>query len=97
MCTSQRPGIRVPAFEIDHLRVAGAARLSAWQDGADAAILDQHSSIRLHVGLDAVDQVRVGKDCLHDGLFRLKFEILGSNSGTEAQICVADKRSLLFV
>jgi hypothetical protein len=74
-------GHQVPAFEIDQLRVASAARLSAWQDGADAAILDQHSSIRLHVGLDAVDQVRVGKNCLHDRLFKVKFEILGPNFG----------------
>ena len=29
-------GHEIPAFEIDHLRVASAARLSAWQDGADA-------------------------------------------------------------
>ena len=61
-------GHQVPAFEIDHLRVADAARLSAWQDGADAAVLDQHGSIRPYLGLDAVDQVRMGKDCLHDGL-----------------------------
>ena len=40
-------GHQVPAFEIDHLRVAaGAVRLSARQDGADTAILDQHGSIR---------------------------------------------------
>ncbi len=39
-------GHEIPAFEIDHLRVASAARLSAWQDGADAAILDQHGTIR---------------------------------------------------
>jgi hypothetical protein len=39
-------GHQIPAFEIDHLRVAGAAHLSAWQDGADAAILDQHGTIR---------------------------------------------------
>jgi hypothetical protein len=38
---------QVPAFEIDHLRVAGGAvHLSARQDGADAAILDQHGGIR---------------------------------------------------
>jgi hypothetical protein len=37
---------QVPAFEIDHPRVAGAARLSTWQDGADAAIFNQHGSIR---------------------------------------------------
>ena len=61
-------GHQVPAFEIDHLRVADAARLSAWQDGADAAVLDQHGSIRPYLGLDAVDQVRMRKDCLHDGL-----------------------------
>src|SRR6202022_3581460 len=58
-----------------------AARLSAWQDGANAAILDQHGSIRPYLGLDAVDQVRMRKDRLHYGLFRLKLEILGSNSG----------------
>ena len=60
-------GHQIPAFEIDHLRVAGAARLSAWQDGADAAILDQHGAIRPYLGLDAVDQVRMRKDCLHGG------------------------------
>jgi hypothetical protein len=32
------------------------------------------------------------KDCFHYGLFRLKLEILGSKTGTEAQIGVADKR-----
>ena len=85
------------AVLIDHLRVASAARLSAWQDGANAAILDQHGSIRPYLGLDAVDQVRVRKDCLHYGLFRLKLEIFGSKSGTEAQIGVADKRGLLVV
>jgi hypothetical protein len=69
MCTSQRPGHQITAFEIDHLRVAGAA-LSAWQDGADAAILDQHGTMRPYLGLDAVDQVRMRKDCLHGGLFR---------------------------
>ena len=37
---------QVPAFEIDHLRVAaGVVRLSARQDGANTAILDQHGSI----------------------------------------------------
>ena len=40
-------------------RVAGAARLSAWQDGTDATILDQHGTIRPYLGLDAVDQVRM--------------------------------------
>src|SRR6516225_4407875 len=60
-------GHQIPAFEIDHLRVAGVARLSAWQDGADAAILDQHGTIRPHPGLDAVDQIRMRKDCLHGG------------------------------
>src|ERR1700722_6994496 len=75
-----KPGHQVPAFEIDHLRVAGAARLSAWQDGADAAILDQHGTIRPYLGLDAVDQVRMRKDCLHGGLFGLKSEILGSTA-----------------
>src|SRR4029077_6265805 len=83
---------QVPAFEIDHLRVASAAHLSDWQDGADAAILDQHGTIRPYLRLDAVDQVRMRKDCLHYGLFRLKLEIFGSNSGTQAQIDVADKR-----
>src|SRR6266436_7015896 len=90
-------GHQKPAFEIDYLRVASAARLSAWQDGADAAILDQHGTIRPYLGLDAVDQVRMRKDCLHYGLFRLKLEILGSNSGTEAKIGVTDKRGLLVV
>src|SRR5947207_8719121 len=65
-------GHQKPAFEINHLRVASAARLSAWQDGADAAILDQHSTIRPYLGLDAVDQVRMRKDCLRGGLLRLK-------------------------
>src|SRR5215472_3540630 len=72
------PGHQIPAFEIDYLRVAGAALLSAWQDGADAAILDQHGTIRPYLGLDAVDQVRMRKDCLHGGLLGLKSEILGS-------------------
>src|SRR5215469_11593013 len=75
------PGHQIPAFEIDYLRVVGAARLSAWQDGADAAILDQHGTIRPYLGLDAVDQVRVRKDCLHGGrLLGLKSEILGSTA-----------------
>jgi hypothetical protein len=52
-------GHQVPAFEIDHLRVADAVRLSIWQDRTDAAILDQHRSIRLHSWLDAVDQARI--------------------------------------
>src|SRR5690349_11855995 len=73
-------GHQVPAFKIDHLRVAGAARLSAWQDGADAAILDQHGTIRTYLGLDAVDQVRMRKDCLHVGLLGLRSEILGSTA-----------------
>src|SRR5215472_3374171 len=71
---------QIPAVEIDHLRVAGVARLSGWQDGADAAILDQHGSIRPYLGLDAVDQVRMRKDCLHGGLLGLKSEILGSRA-----------------
>jgi hypothetical protein len=71
-----KPGHQVPAFEIDHPRVAGAACLSVWQDGADAAIFNQHGSIRPYLGLDAVDQVRTRKDCLHNRLFRLKLEIL---------------------
>jgi hypothetical protein len=32
------------------------------------------------------------KDCLHYGLSRLQLEMLGSNTATEAQIGVADKR-----
>src|SRR5215831_12213384 len=75
MCTSQRPGIRYPPFKIDDQRVAGAARLSAWQDGADAAVVDQHGSIRPYLGLDAVDQVCMRKDCLHHRLFRLELEM----------------------
>jgi len=63
-----KAGHQVPAFEIDYLRVAaGAVRLSARQDGTNAAILDQHGSIRPYLGLDAVDQVRMRKDCLHEG------------------------------
>src|SRR6516164_5384992 len=73
-------GHQIPAFEIDHLRVAGAARLSAWQDGADATILDQHGTIRPYLGLDAVDQIRMRKDCLHGGLLGLESEILGSTA-----------------
>ena len=61
------PGHQIPAFEIDRLRVAGAARLSVWQDGADSAIFDQHGSIRPYLGLDAVDQICMRKDCLHCG------------------------------
>jgi len=61
-------GHQVPAFEIDHLRIADVFRLCARQDGADAAVLDQHGSIRPYPGLDTVDQVRVQKDCLHDRL-----------------------------
>jgi hypothetical protein len=56
------------------------ACLSVWQDGADAAILDQHGTIRPYLGLDAVDQVRMRKDCLHGGLLGLKSEILGSTA-----------------
>jgi hypothetical protein len=37
------------------------------------------------------------KDCLHYDLFRLKLEILGSKTGSEAQIDVADKRGLPVV
>src|SRR5256885_21378 len=59
----QEAGHQVPALEIDHRSGATAARLSAWQDGADAAILDQHGTIRPYLGLDAVDQVRTRKDC----------------------------------
>src|SRR5947209_1206575 len=73
-------GHQIPAFEIDHLRVAGAPRLFAWQDGADAAILDQHGTIRPYLGLHAVDQVGMRKDCLHGGLLGLNSEILGSTA-----------------
>jgi hypothetical protein len=74
-------GHQIPVFEIDHLRVAGAARLSAWEDGADAAILDQHGTIRPYLGLDAVDQIRMTKDCLHGGqLLGLKSEIASSTA-----------------
>src|SRR3954447_8621462 len=73
-------GHQVPAFKIDHLRVVSTAHLSAWQDCADATILDQHGTIRSYLGLDAVDQVRMRKDCLHDGLLGLKSEILGSTA-----------------
>src|SRR6516162_9207419 len=74
-------GHQIPAFEIDHLRVAGVARLFAWQDGADAAILDQHGTIRPHPGLDAVDQIRMRKDCLHGGRrLGLKSEIPSSTA-----------------
>src|SRR5215831_3432296 len=73
-------GHQIPAIEIDHLRVADAARLSAWQDGANAAILDQHSTIRPYLGLDAVDQVRMRKDCLHGGLLGLTSEVLDSRA-----------------
>jgi hypothetical protein len=79
-------GHQIPAFEIDHLRVAGAARLSAWQDGADAAIFDQDGSIRPYLGLDAVDQVRMSKDCLHSGLFGLKSEIFGAGHHLEVDV-----------
>jgi hypothetical protein len=88
-----KAGHQVAAFEIDHLRVAGAAHLSAWQDGANAAILDQHGSVRPYLWLDAVDQVRMRKDRLHYRPFRLKLEIPGSNGGTEAQIGIAGKLS----
>src|SRR5690349_3592627 len=71
---------QIPAFEINHLRMADAARLSAWQNGADAAIFDQHGTIRPYLGLDAVDQVRMKKDCLHGGLLGLKSEVLGSTA-----------------
>ena len=62
-------GQQIPAFKINYLSVADAARLCACQDGAEAAILDQHSTIRPYFRLDAVDQVRMRKDCLHGGLF----------------------------
>jgi hypothetical protein len=80
-------GHQIPAFEIDHPRVAGAARLCAWQDGADAAILDQHGTIRPYLGLDAVDQVRMRPTRAEVGDTRF-------NSGTEAQIGLAGKRGL---
>jgi hypothetical protein len=48
-------GHQIPSSEIDHLSVDGAAGLSAWQDGADAAILDQHGTVRPYPRLDAVD------------------------------------------
>src|SRR5215831_13348442 len=73
-------GHQIPAFEIYYPRIAGAVCLSARQDGADAAILDQHGTIRPYLGLDAVDQVRMRKDCLHGGLLGLKSEILGSTA-----------------
>src|SRR5262249_8048034 len=75
-----KAGHQIPAFEIDDLRVTDAARLSAWQDGADAAILDQHGTIRPYLGLDAVDQVRMRKDCLHGGLLGLKSKIPSSTA-----------------
>ena len=39
-------GHQVSAFEIDALRRADALCLSAWHDGADAAVFDQHGGIR---------------------------------------------------
>src|SRR5215472_17035429 len=60
-------GHQIPAVEIEHLRIAGVFRPSAWQYGADAAIFDQHGSNRPYLGLDAVDQIRMRKDCLHGG------------------------------
>src|SRR5437764_14130017 len=81
-------GHQIPAIEIDHLCVVGGtAHLSARQDGADAAILDQHGSIRPYLGLDAVEQVRMRKDGLHSGLFRLKLEILGSTAPLTDRDC----------
>src|SRR6516165_2256820 len=72
---------QIPAFEIDHLSVADAARLSAWQDGADAAILDQHGTIGPYLGLDAVDQICMRKDCLHGvRLLGMKSEIPSSTA-----------------
>ena len=62
-----KAGHQIPAFEIDHPCVADVARLTARQDCTDAAVLDQHGSIRLYLGLDTVDQACVGKDCLHNG------------------------------
>src|SRR5215469_16190018 len=73
-------GHQIPAFKIDHLRIAGTDGLSAWQNGADTAILDQHGTIRPYLGLDAVDQVRMRKDGYHGGLLGLKSEILGSTA-----------------
>jgi hypothetical protein len=89
-----KAGHQVRAFEIDRLRVADAARLSAWQDGADAPILNQYGSLRPHLGLDAIDQGSAREDCLH--LLRLKLESL-VRIATEAQIGVADKPGLLVV
>ncbi len=60
-------GHQVSTFEIDHVRVGCAAQLSVWQDGADAAILDQHGRVRPYLGRDAVDQVCMRKNCLHSG------------------------------
>src|SRR6266513_4622720 len=60
-------GHQVPAFKINHLRVVDAARFSVWHDRADAAVLDEDGSVRPYLGLDTVDQVRMGKDYLHDG------------------------------
>src|SRR5215472_7976250 len=72
---------QIPAVEIDHLRAADAARLSAWQNGADAAILDQHGTIRPYLGLDAVDQICMRKDCLHGvRLLGMKSEIPSSTA-----------------
>ena len=68
-------GHQIPAFQIEYLRIADVFRPSAWQDGADPTILDQHGTIRPHFGLDAINQVRMRKDCLHGGLLGLKSEI----------------------
>jgi hypothetical protein len=80
-----------------HLRVAGAARLSAWQNGADAAILDQHGTIRPYLGLDAVDQVRYEKGLSSWRPTRAEIGDTRFNSGTEAQIGLAGKQGLLVV
>src|SRR5215471_6969983 len=92
MCTSQRPGIRYPPLR-SIICASPALPASPLGRMADSAIFDQHGTIRPYLGLDAVDQVCMRKDCLHYGLSRLKLEILGSNTATEAQIGVADKRA----
>ena len=58
---------------------------------------DQDGSIRLYLGLDAVDQVRMRKDCLHDGLLGLKSENTRLDRDTEAQIGLAGKQGVVAV
>src|SRR5690349_7675262 len=88
-------GHQILAFEIDHLRVTDAARLSAWQDGADPAILDQHGTIGPYLGLDAVDQVCMRKDCFHGvRLLGLKSEIPGSIAAPKRRSASPAKRGL---